>query len=179
MTKYYFTHSEKQQLDLHYQLRFLNTSRNAQDANQSRHDPQEIVKWGAYTEYAVCKTLQLFFDLNADYRHTFPLDIILPNGETIDVKCTHWKSNAIHARYTETKQVPSYYVATKFREETVLIENEQATIIVAEIIGWITEKLFFENAKKRTNNDGSLHCILDLCFVTQDIYALKTYIQTL
>jgi hypothetical protein len=178
LEKYYFTYSEKLQLDLKSELRYKNTSSRTNDANQSKHDPQEIVKWGVYSEYAVCKTLKLFFDLNADYRTSFPLDIILPNGKTIDVKCTHWNSNTIHVRCNPRKQTPDFYVATKFREDNVFI-NEPDLSIVCEIIGWMDQKTFFENAIKRTNDDKSLHYKLGLCHFTQDIYALKTYIETL
>ena len=102
-------------------LRNRVTGQRAPDRMQDKtQDGVDISIRGVMSEYAVAKALDLFFDLNCDYRQ-FGADLVSKKGKTIDVKCAFRSGGSLNAvRWSDSKPV-DLYILTELHVTTVKI----------------------------------------------------------
>lgn len=134
-----FSNTEMIILDLMAHLRYLKTSENAAEQIQDYSlSPREIVRRGVYTEYAVSKYMNVFFDLNCDYRK-FGADLISNLGSAIDVKSTTHKGGPLNAKSNATKKPGDIFICTEINDNDVVT-----------IVGFIDRESFLkqENIKQ-------------------------------
>lgn len=168
--EYCFTDSEMKLLDSIARFRCKKTAEKTTEQIQSKLDPFEITQWGVHSEYAVAKKLNLFFDWDCEYRVPFPMDLVLEDGTTIDVKCTRWNGRRISKKEDGYKQQPDFFIGTRFRESY----NEKWGLKrCVEIIGWIRSDEFDLECQTGYNKDGNAYSHLGIEHF-KDIHDFKT-----
>jgi hypothetical protein len=172
---YKFTHSEMELLDFVAKLRSTKTSEKTKEQIRSNLDPFVIQQWGVYSEYAVAKKLNLFFDWDCEYRIPFPMDLKLDTGETIDIKCTKWHGTRINKKEDNYKEKPNFYIACVFRED---VDAKNILHRAVKIVGFIDAEKFDEET--RTSYDDKLrpYSWIGREHFT-DIHDFKAYIKPL
>ena len=97
------------------------------DRKQSTLNSLQMVIDGVISEYAVCKMMNVNFDLNCDYRN-FGADLKTSNGLSIDVKCHRDIGKDFSAVLWSANKDAQIYVGVELNES------------YANIIGWIKKE---------------------------------------
>lgn len=111
-----FTDTELSILDYVAHLRYTKTNEHGTEFIQSSKNPRDIVRHGVYTEYAVAKYLNVFFDLNCDFRK-FAEDLCTNLGTKIDVKSTEKEGGPLNATRNAIKKPADIFIHTEIDEE--------------------------------------------------------------
>ncbi len=129
-------------------LRYLETSKYGKEKKQSdKILPRDMVRQGVYTEYAVSKYLNVYFDLNCDYREFGP-DLISSDGALIDVKSTKTKGGPLNAHKDTTDKPGDIFIATEIDENDVVT-----------IIGFIERENFLTKENLRDVGKGFFYSV--------------------
>lgn len=99
---------------------------------------------GVMSEYAVAKALNLHFDFNCDYRK-FGADLILHNGNTIDVKSTLKHKGNLNAVGWSGKKQADYFVLTEIHYDWI------------GIVGCISREEFLQPEYLKNVGNGSFY----------------------
>lgn len=128
-------------------LRYEETKEHGTDMQQDKKImPLDMVIDGVLTEYAVAKYLNLFFDLNCNYRK-FDADLFAHNGKTIDVKSTRKFGGPLNAVKRSENKPADIFVLTEIQSSQVAI------------VGWIPRDRFLCKENLRNVGNGDFYSI--------------------
>ena len=112
-----------------------------QDASQ---DSEQMSITGVLTEYSVAKMLNLFFDMNCDFRK-FGADLKSPELGLIDVKCVTKHGGNLSAVLWSSSKPCDAFVLTEIHHAHVLI------------VGWIESQTLLQDKFLHDVGNGSYY----------------------
>ena len=143
-----FTETEISILDYVAHLRYTKTKESGKEFIQSNKNPRDIVRHGVYTEYAVAKYLNLFFDLNCNFRK-FTEDLCTDLGTKIDVKSTEKEGGPLNATRNAIKKPADIFIHTEINDA----EN------YVKIIGYVDRNELLQQNKINDIGNGNYYRI--------------------
>lgn len=143
------TNTEVAALDMIAHLRYIETSRVAKENIQTTaKTPREIVRHGVYSEYAVAKYLNVFFDMNCDVRK-FGADLISARGTLIDVKSTTKEGGPLNATKNSVEKPADIFVCTEIDDD----KNQ------VKIVGYVDRNDFLIDENLHDIGNGFYYCL--------------------
>ena len=144
-----FTETEISILDYIAHLRYRETSKKAKEQKQDlSKNSRDIVRHGVYTEYAAAKHINVFFDLNCDYRK-FGADLVTWKGTKVDVKSTISSGGPINARKNSVSKPADIFICTE-------VDDANGEV---KIIGYIERDELLQDANLHDIGNGPYYSL--------------------
>jgi len=123
---------------------FITSKQGKERKQDATLDSEQMSITGVLTEYSVAKMLNLFFDMNCDFRK-FGADLESPELGLIDVKCAKTYGGNLNAVAWSASKPCDAFVLTEIHHSHVLI------------VGWIESATLLHDSFLRDVGNGSFY----------------------